>query len=250
MAPHPHLSVRSYDGDTGSDRHEYAQIVLPVRGLVSLDIDGREGRAGAAMAAFVAQDTRHTTVGEVPNRSLIVDLDASQVPDSFTDRLAQSPFVAMTPAAMALVEYMRITLDEGRQTPDSLALWLPLLLDALAREAPRPVSRLARVLGDVENAPGHAWTAADMAARGAMSVSRLHELFRSELDTTPRAWLAALRLRRASERLAQGNDAISRIATDAGFADQSTLTRAMRDAMGITPAAYRKRHRESGPKTD
>ncbi|GAA0921853.1 AraC family transcriptional regulator [Luteibacter anthropi] len=247
MAPHPHLSVRSYDGDTGSDRHEYAQIVLPVRGLVSLDIDGREGRAGAAMAAFVAQDTRHTTVGEVPNRSLIVDLDASLLPGNITSRLAERPFVPMTPAAMALVEYMRITLDEGRQTPEALSLWVPLLLDALTREAPRPVSRLARILGDVENAPHQPWTAADMAARGAMSVSRLHELFRSELDTTPRAWLANLRLRRASEQLVRGDEAIARIATACGFADQSTLTRAMRDAMGITPAAYRRRHRENGP---
>jgi len=84
-----------------------------------------------------------------------------------------------------------------------------------------------------------------MATQAGVSVSRLHDLFRAELDTTPHAWLAEVRLRRVREGLAGSDLSIAELAYRSGYADQSTLTRAMRRATGMTPAAYRRRSREA-----
>jgi AraC-like DNA-binding protein len=79
-----------------------------------------------------------------------------------------------------------------------------------------------------------------MAKSAGLSVSRLHALFRAELDTSPHAWLRDVRLARARAWLADTSRPIAEIALAAGFSDQTALTRALRDATGMTPGAYRR----------
>jgi AraC-like DNA-binding protein len=84
-----------------------------------------------------------------------------------------------------------------------------------------------------------------MAREACLSVSRLHALFRAELDMTPAAWLTQVRLERVREWLLHTNQPIAQIALAAGYSDQNALTRAMRKASGITPAALRRQAKES-----
>lgn len=84
-----------------------------------------------------------------------------------------------------------------------------------------------------------------MARFARMSVSRLHALFQEELHTSPRAWLLQRRLELVCELLARTSRPIADIALSTGFADQSVLTRAMRQNLDITPAAYRRRQQET-----
>ncbi|MDQ1077619.1 helix-turn-helix transcriptional regulator [Pseudoroseomonas cervicalis] len=150
--------------------------------------------------------------------------------------------------AASLIGYMGLSLSRDRARPETVAQWMPLLLDALSGGGAAPGARLAGLLAALEAEPFAPWTAAGMAARAGLSVSRLHALFRAELDSTPRAWLAGLRLGRVREWLAGSRLSIAEIAHRGGYADQSALTRAMRRATGLTPAAYRRQAQESGPK--
>lgn len=247
-APRVELAVRSYGADPGEHSHAFSQLVLPFAGTLDIDVGGREARLDASRAAFVEPGMRHSQVAKGANRSLIVDLDPALLPPELEDRFARSPFVALPPHVAKLVDFMRLAVDGGTARTSTSRLWLPLLLEAMSERGTRPHARLARVIADVEAAPEIPWTAAMMAERAALSVSRLHALFRAELQTTPRAWLAEVRLQRVREWLAHTNFSIAEIAWRAGFADQSALTRAMRRATGLTPAAYRRLISETGPK--
>lgn len=242
------LAIRSYGTDHGPDRHDFAQLVLPISGTLAIDVGGRQAVLDPSRAAFVAPGASHSQASPYPNRSLIVDLDAASLDNEVGAALLRRPWLTLAPAAMRLVDYMRLTLADHRATATATGLWLPLLLDAVTCADPQPRSRLAAMLAAVEAAPEQPWTATTMAARAAISVSRLHALFRAELDTTPRAWLAELRLRCAREWLAQSNESIAALAVRAGYADQSALTRAMRRATGRTPAAWRRHACETGSK--
>jgi AraC-like DNA-binding protein len=133
--------------------------------------------------------------------------------------------------------------DSGSAPPAVVQGWVPLLLDTLSLDAPRPRSRLAALRASIEAEPGLAWTTESMARAAGVSVSRLHALFNEELDSSPHAWLLAHRLERAREWLASSDAPIAAIALRAGFSEQSALTRALRKATGMTPAAYRRQHR-------
>lgn len=242
------LHIRSYDQVRQPDRHEFAQLVLPLKGALVLDIEGKQGLLDPLRAAFVEPGAWHSQCGTEPNRSIIVDLDFTAIAPAASERLLDRTFTQISPASRKLVEFMGIMAEQQAVPPSMLTGWVPLLLDSLVLDTPRPASRLAALQARIDAEPGLPWTTDSMARSAGLSVSRLHALFRSELDTTPHAWLLELRIARAREWLARTARPIAELALRAGFSDQSALTRAMRNATGMTPAAYRRQSRENRPK--
>lgn len=241
--PSVDLAIRSYPAQPATDRHAFAQLVLPLDGEVQLEIEGREERLDPLRGALVVPGAWHTQYSRFANRSLIVDIDRSSMTHAAFERLRERPFTPIGAAARKLVEYMGIVAGVQPVRP-LLAGWVPLLLDTLALDAPQPRSRLAALLAQVEAQPGLAWSVETMARRAGMGASRLHELFRTELGTSPHAWLLEKRIALACRQLAAGELPVAEVALAAGFADQSALTRAMRRHLDTTPAAYRRRSRE------
>lgn len=243
-SPSVDLAVRSYPAQPAEDRHDFAQLVLPLDGEVRLAIEGREGRLDPLHGALVAPGAWHAQYSMVANRSLIVDIERGAMTHGAFERLRERPFTPIGAAARKLVEYMGIMAAQQAAPAALLAGWLPLLLDTLALDVPQPRSRLAALLARIEAQPGLDWSLDAMTRCAGLGASRLHELFREELDTSPHAWLLKKRIELACRQLAGSEEAIAEVALRAGFADQSALTRAMRRQMETTPAAYRRRSRE------
>lgn len=240
------LHLRSYGQPSAPDRHEFAQLVLPLRGELLLEVEGRAGMLDPLRAGFVAPGAWHAQHGDGTNRSIIVDIGAGAITPETAGRLFERPFAPLGAASRKLVEFMALMADSGAVAPSVVQGWVPLLLDTLALDAPRPASRLAALLARIEAEPGLAWSTESMAKSLGCSVSRLHALFREEHDTTPHAWLLEHRLARVREWLATTEAPIAELALRSGFSEQSALTRALRKATGMTPAAYRRQHRPAG----
>jgi len=250
MAPQPScdLHLRSYDRVHWGDRHDFAQLVLPVHGEVLLDIEERRGRLDPLHGALVAPGAWHAQSSQDANRSLIVDVDGAAFAHGPWQNLIERPFVMLGPAARKLVEFMGLMAREAAPPRTLVQGWVPLLLDTLSLDAPRASSRLAALLARIEAAPGLSWSTESMARAANLSVSRLHAVFRDELDSTPHAWLLGCRLDCARSLLAGSSRSIADIALACGFSDQTSLTRAMRRALDDTPAAYRRASQESASK--
>lgn len=248
MPPFPALDLhlRSYGELREPDRHMYAQLVLPVSGEVALEIEGRQGRLDPLHAALVAPGAWHSQSSRAENRSFILDLDGAAFTHGPWGRLLEQPFTGIGPAARKLVEFISLLANSQPVAPSVLQGWTPLLLDTLSLGAATQASRLAALLARIEAEPGLAWTTETMARTANLSVSRLHALFRAELDTSPADWLLHCRLEQVCAWLAGSDRPVAEIALAAGFSEQSALTRAMRRTLDTTPAAYRRRHREPG----
>jgi AraC-like DNA-binding protein len=239
------IAIRSYDQEHASDRHPFAQLVLPVAGEVQLDVGAQGGRLDPLHCAFVPIGAWHTQSSRVFNRSLILDIDETALSHTAWERLHERPFTAINPAAHKLIEFMELVTEQKAVQAAHLEGWVPLLLDTLALGVPQPRSRLAALLAQVEANPGSPWSTESMAQCARISVSRLHALFREELDTSPHAWLLRKRIALACRYLTSTDRSIAGVAQAAGFSDQSALTRAMRQGLDVTPAAYRRASREN-----
>ncbi|WP_273035083.1 helix-turn-helix domain-containing protein [Massilia timonae] len=249
MTPQPacDLHLRSYDRVHWGDRHDFAQLVLPVHGEVVLDIEARRGRLDPLHGALVAPGAWHAQSSPGANGSLIVDVDGAAFGSGPWQRLLERPFVTLGPAARKLVEFMGLMARESTPPRSLVQGWVPLLLDTLSLDAPRATSRLAALLARIEAAPGLAWSTESMARAANLSVSRLHALFREELDSTPHAWLLRCRLDCARSLLTHSARSVADIALACGFSDQASLTRAMRRVLDTTPGACRRAGQEKPP---
>jgi|ERR1700683_4028091 AraC-like DNA-binding protein len=238
------LSFRTYEAESPVHKHPFVQVVLPVQGELEIELEGRGGRLDLVRGVLIAPDISHTQAARGINRFLILECDLPEVHSRAVERIWKQGFVNIPAAARRLIEFVDLS-STGPQVPASLARHcVPLLLDALLDESSRPKSRLETLRIRIESDPGERWSVYDMAQVSRLSVSRLHALFRAELGKTPQEWLSDLRLLRVREGLAESDLAIAQLALDAGYSDQTALTRAMRRATGVTPGAYRKRARQ------
>ncbi|MFI5609101.1 helix-turn-helix domain-containing protein [Amycolatopsis sp. NPDC051903] len=111
-------------------------------------------------------------------------------------------------------------------------------------ERPVPVvpdASLAPVLEWARTNLGRPLTVADLAARAATSAATLHRRFRTELGTTPLAWLTAERTALACRLLERGELRLDRVATDSGFGTAANLRAQLRKHTGLSPSEYRRR---------
>jgi AraC-like DNA-binding protein len=80
----------------------------------------------------------------------------------------------------------------------------------------------------------------ELAGRLGVSPYHLSRTFRLETGLTFSRFRNRLRVRFALERLAQGEESLTRLAADLGFADHAHLSRTVRTETGATPSALRR----------
>jgi len=236
----PAFNIRRYGPSSNVDQHAFAQWVVPLRGELAFELEGRGARLDRLQGAFVAPMAGHAQAAGEDDRFLIVDCPAALFDDDTLDRLRRQPVLALPAPVRAMAQRVGAT---ARPQMDAATVQreLPTLLQAFSLSG--SATRLQAVCARVERSPGEAWPVERMAAAVGVSASRLHALFREAFALSPQAWLSASRLRWARARLADSDNAIADIAQHAGYSEQSALTRALRREWGMTPAEYRRRHR-------
>ena len=143
--------------------------------------------------------------------------------------------------------FARLFVRATAAAPEPLALeedLLRTLVRLLRRHGTRPcpmpraspaVTVARRRLDEAPEAPA---TLAELAVLSGVSRFQLLRGFARETGVTPHAYLLQRRVRLARQLLIAGR-ALAEAALEAGFADQSHMTRAFRRQFGITPARYR-----------
>ncbi|ANN78423.1 AraC family transcriptional regulator [Bordetella flabilis] len=239
------LSLRRYDDEVRLHQHDFHQIVLPRAGALHLDIDGRGGVVAQGRGAFIPAGSDHAFWARGPNSFVVLDVPAQAVQG------IDSPFFVISPPLQHLLDFLG---GVGAQDDIPAAMrepWGALLLATLT--GPRPMPRGAdeaiveRALRHMRRYLDRDLTVADIARAAGAGPTRLYRLFRDRLGRTPHDTLAELRLDGAQHLLAATSLPIAEIARRTGHADQSTLTRRLRRSRGVTPAAYRRGMKGSGP---
>jgi AraC-like DNA-binding protein len=101
-----------------------------------------------------------------------------------------------------------------------------------------PSPCVAKALQRLNSAPDTSVSLAELAALSGVSRFQLLRGFARQVGITPHAYLVQRRVRLARKLLAYGHT-LAQAAVQAGFADQSHMTRAFVRQLGITPGRYR-----------
>ena len=109
-----------------------------------------------------------------------------------------------------------------------------------AKSAPEATQALSVALQFAQNHPDASLKVADLAARAGLSVFQFDQRIRAMFGLSAGQYLTRLRIERASELLRRSAEAISEIALDCGYADQTSFARQFRKTVGVSPGQYRK----------
>jgi AraC family transcriptional regulator len=108
-----------------------------------------------------------------------------------------------------------------------------------ARRYPFAPRGVQRALDYIHANLGNSVRLEDMAAAARMSAFHFSRTFRKATGTGPHRYLLEARVARVQARLRSGTDSLAMIAEEAGFADQSHMSKVFRRFTGMSPKAFR-----------
>jgi two-component system response regulator YesN len=100
--------------------------------------------------------------------------------------------------------------------------------------------RVMEVLAFISSHYGQPLTRELLARHVNLSPSRLHSLFRNQMNTTPRAAIMAKRMEKAAELLCTTHLLVKEVAARVGIQDVSHFVRDFAKFYGLWPTAYRR----------
>jgi transcriptional regulator GlxA family with amidase domain len=109
--------------------------------------------------------------------------------------------------------------------------------------SPARSAAMQRVLEHIDENLGQPLTLEDLAQIAGLSIWRFATVFRQQVGISPHRYICRLRVEHARELMRSGLSAAS-AATEAGFYDQSHLSRHFKAFCGVTPGQFAATFRE------
>ncbi len=151
--------------------------------------------------------------GELGDGTVDLDLVLGEASRELGERCHAAPTVVERVRAVAGWVARRVL---GGPTPDPAVRW---------------------IVSELEGRGGRA-RIAELRERTGWSATRLTEAFRREVGVTPKVFARILRFRTAMDRLAAGEEDLSRVAHATGYYDQAHFNGEFRSLAGMTPSDY------------
>lgn len=152
--------------------------------------------------------------------------------DEVTRNRVGSAFAIRQHGQLLLLEVLRAYIDQAELPPG----WLRLLADERMRPA----------LDLMHSAPGKSWGLRELAHAAAMSRTSFAERFRTVAGVPPLTYLARWRMMLAERALRDGDVRVGSLATELGYASESSFSAAFKRELGESPLRYRHRVRSGG----
>ncbi len=223
-----------------SHRHREAQLVYPLRGVVSVNTQHGEWLASPLRGVAIPAWTQHrvSAEGNAVLHNVLAD------PSVHEGAMPKLSMVNITPllheliksAGRYYVDYqdgsledrvLRLIIDLLKHQDDHAPAWLPQVSNARIRHA-------------IEDTPIAELRSARVAVKAAYSQRHFARKFREDTGMPFKDWRATYRVH-AGMRLLARDQNVSRVAEELGFSSSSAFIAVFKKHTGLTPTAIRNR---------
>lgn len=227
------LEIRQYAGPD-RHRHDYSQILFPMRGSMVVDVDGRSDVVSSNSLAIIPQDRMHNFAPSADCSLMVMDVELASLPDALVPSVlsdASALTVRIEPWLWRLFNQLgrEVELDARRAGDVAhLALsGLQLVRQEPVMGAPLRSPAEQRVL----NATGAfgAASVTNMARKAGLGQSQFHALFRETVGQSPKQYQLRKLFDRAVDLLVNTSLPVSEIAYELGYRNASAFRSADAD---------------------
>lgn len=238
-------SIYAADWTYPEHSHDVTQACVLLTGVYTEGWDGNSTQILPGDVCLHPAGLQHwARLGREPCASLKIELSTKlEGVLRSADVIPLRPVVIRSPTLDTLTYALRSELRRADE-------WCRLAVDGLASLFVAEVGRALNTaassgwIGDARSYLGERFadrpTIAEVARVVGVSPTRLKTGFRSALGCTVGEYLQRLRVRRALAMIQGSSTSLAQVAVDAGFFDQSHMTRCFRRCLGRTPGEVRR----------
>jgi len=230
-----HLSIRSYSRQRRGHAHEFHQLVLPLRGVINIELDGFAGKVAPGECVLIRAGELHHFTANAEARFVVADMASLPANLASADRIA----FAISPPLIRYLDFIEAQLEHqiNPEVERSMFATFALLL-AEQRLLPQVDHRIQAVLQHIEQHLASKVVIRDLAGVACLSETQFKKLFRQQLGQTVMQYVTAKRMDKARALLQHTDYSVQLIAEQVGYTDISAFSRRFSANFGLTPTRF------------
>jgi len=231
---------RTYAAEFDSHTHDYAQLIVPLDGEMSIRTRTQRLRLTPDTLFLVPPKCNHVFRSNgCPNAFIVLDIPPAMLPTTGIADPDEGASYPLTGEWRGIRDLLHSELERSPDGGEGVRALFPYISRQLAKDCPLPVS--VRYIHEHLAEP---LTVERLSAIEHYNRSHYGEWFRKTTGHSPSAYIQEARLQKAKELLIQTDMPIFHIALQVGLEHQASLTRLFHRLEGMSPRRYREAVRE------
>lgn len=231
-----HVNIRSYETESCSHSHNFAQLVLPITGSMELEAGHCSGTINNDTGIYIAPNERHCFAGSQKNLFLIIDITTKNNPFN-----QHSEILNLTPNTRKLIQFTEHYLIHSERDSFSDSLVNQLLLHFSVKSFASLDQKVMKAKNWIDAYLSSPVDINMVARHCHLSVSQLQRRFKQNLGHSVGEYWRMKKLQHAKWLLAIGNISMEAITSAVGYENLSAFSRRFSQVFGESPSKWQKK---------
>lgn len=229
------LSIRSYSTKPTSHAHDYHQLVLPLRGVINIEVESFRGKVAPRECVIVRANETHFFTAEKQASFIVADMDT--LPDHI--RASKHLVFEVNKSLLKYLSFIESQLENQLNPALEQAMFQTFyLLLAEQRLLPKLDQRISNALLVIEQKMSEPLTIAELARIACLSPTQFKKLFKQQLGQTVLRYITQLRMEKAQALLTHTDYPLQLIGEQVGYHELSAFSRKFKQYFGVSPTKF------------
>lgn len=227
------LSIRSYSRQTHGHVHEFHQLVLPVAGVISIEVSGFKGKVRPGECVIVVAGEMHYFASETQARFVVADL--RELPKPLLD--ATNPVFSVSEPLFSFLNFIDTQLSYQIQ-PNIEGLMFNTFYALLQeqRMTKEVEGRVRKALEYIDTNLNQSLTIEVLARVACLSPTQFKKLFKQQTNQSVANYITLQRMDKARALLIHTDYPIPIVAESVGYNDATAFSRRFSQHFGLSPS--------------
>lgn len=230
------LSIRSYSTKPTIHAHDFYQLVLPLRGVISIQVGLFDGKVAPGECVIVKEKEEHLFTAKPEARFVVADMIT--VPENISTY--QDVVFAVKKPLTLYLNFIEAQLEQQVNTVLEEAIYntfYHLLSEHIL--LPKLDKRIANAIDYIEHNLNNRLTIEVLASAANLSPTQFKVLFKQQTDQTVMDYVSKARIEKAQALLCHTDYPLKMIGEMVGYTDLSSFSRRFTQIVGLPPSKFK-----------
>ena len=231
------LAIRSYSTKATRHAHHYHQLVLPLRGVINIEVASFKGKVAPGECVVIKTNEQHLFTADTKARFIVADMDS--LPDNICAE--QHIVFAINKSLLTYLTFLENQLEQQVNIPLEDAMYQTFYL-LLAEQTllPKLDKRISTVLAFIDENLAEPLQIAHLAKVAFLSPTQFKKLFKQYTGSTVMNYITRLRMEKAQALLAHTDYPLQMIGEQIGYQELSAFSRRFSQYFGFPPTKFKR----------
>lgn len=230
-----HLSIRSYSRQRKGHSHDYHQLVLPVLGVINIEVGNYCGKVAPGECVVIHKTEMHHFTADEEARFVVADVSA--LPENLVN--PPSLVFSVSPPLLSYLSFIEKQLEHKCNDAIEKAMCDTFMLLLADQITPRQLD--PRVRTSIEYILAHLASELSInaiAKAACLSPTQLKKHFKAQMGVSIFTYITQARMEKAKTLLTHTDYPIAIIAEKVGYLSPSSFSRRFNEHFGLSPKAF------------